>query len=128
MFKEWIEYDNPKMLEEAMRKENFCYDQKKREIENVSTWKNKRTNNYDPKKKQNKDSGNNYKGYQGNNYKNFKPQNSIVKEPSNVPNKNSAHREPLKSWVCGGLHYLKDFLVRKNNFNVHSIQESCHRW
>ena len=28
MFKEQIEYDNPKTLEEAMRKENFCYDQK----------------------------------------------------------------------------------------------------
>ena len=29
MFKERIEYDNPKMLEEAMRKEKFCYDQNK---------------------------------------------------------------------------------------------------
>ena len=30
VFKERIEYDNPKMLEEAMRKENFCYDQNKK--------------------------------------------------------------------------------------------------
>ena len=29
MFKEGIEYDNPKTLEEAMRKENLCYDQNK---------------------------------------------------------------------------------------------------
>ena len=29
MFKEQIEYDNPKMLEEVMRKENFCYNQNK---------------------------------------------------------------------------------------------------
>ena len=27
MFKERIKYDNPKSLEEAMRKENLCYDQ-----------------------------------------------------------------------------------------------------
>ena len=30
MFKEQIEYDNLKMLEEAMRKENLCYTKKKR--------------------------------------------------------------------------------------------------
>ena len=29
MFKEQIEYDNPKMLEEVMRKEKLCYDQNK---------------------------------------------------------------------------------------------------
>ena len=29
MFKERIEYDNPKKLEKVMRKENFCYDQNK---------------------------------------------------------------------------------------------------
>ena len=29
MFKEWIEYDNPKTLKEVMRKENFCYDRNK---------------------------------------------------------------------------------------------------
>ena len=32
MFKENIEYGNSKMLEEAMRKENFCYDQNKNKI------------------------------------------------------------------------------------------------
>ena len=72
MFKEWIEYDNPKMLEEAMRKENFCYDQNKNKRENVPTWKNKKKNSFDPRKKQNKfhkNIGNNYRGYQGNNYK-----------------------------------------------------------
>ena len=30
MFKERIEYDNPIILEEAMRKEIFCYDQNKK--------------------------------------------------------------------------------------------------
>ena len=84
MFKERIEYDNPKMLEEVMRKEKFCYDQNKNKRENTSAWKNKRPNNFDPRKKQNKfhkNLGNKYRGYQGNNYKNFKPQNFAVKEP-----------------------------------------------
>ena len=58
------------MLEEAMRKGNFCYDQNKNKRENVQTWKNKKKNNFDPRKKHNKfhkNTGNNYKGYQGNN-------------------------------------------------------------
>ena len=42
MFKEQIKYDNSKMLEEAMRKENVCYDQNKNKRESVPIWKNKR--------------------------------------------------------------------------------------
>ena len=93
------------MLEEAMRNANFCYDQNNNKRENIPAWKNKRPNNFDPRKKKNKfhkNSGSNYRGYQGNNYKNFKPKNSAVKEPSTVRNKNSAQKEPLKCWECGG--------------------------
>ena len=42
MFKERIEYDNPKNLEEAVRKTNFCYDQNKNKRERIHNWKNKR--------------------------------------------------------------------------------------
>ena len=41
MFKEQIEYENTKMLEEAMGKENLFYDQNKNKRENVPIWKNK---------------------------------------------------------------------------------------
>ena len=79
MFKERIEYDNSKTLEEATRKENFYYDQNKNKRESVPNWKNKRKINFDRRKKQNKfhkNIGNNYNGYQGNNnYKIFKPPN-----------------------------------------------------
>ena len=91
MFKERIEYDDLKMLEEAMRKENFCYDQNKNKWENIPAWKNKMTNNFDPRNKKNKfrkNIGNNYRGYHGNNYKGFKPDNYAVKEPSIFLNKN----------------------------------------
>ena len=54
MFKEQIEYDNLKTLEEAMRKENFCYDQNKNKREIIPAWKNKGPNNFDARKKQNK--------------------------------------------------------------------------
>ena len=90
-----------------MRKENLCYNQNKNKKENVLVWKNKRPNNFDPRKKQNKfhkNTWNNYRGYQGNNYQGFKPRNSVVKEPSIVFNKNQAQKDPLKCWECGGLH------------------------
>ena len=51
MFKEQIEYDNPKMLEEGMRKENFCYDQNRNKRESIPSWKNQRPNNFDSKRK-----------------------------------------------------------------------------
>ena len=35
-FKDIIEYDNPKNLEEAMRKANFCYEQRKNKKECIS--------------------------------------------------------------------------------------------
>ena len=46
MFKEWIEYGNPKTLEEAMRKENLCYDQNKNKRESILAWKNQRKINF----------------------------------------------------------------------------------
>ena len=77
MFKEHIAYDNLKTLEEATRKENFCYDQNKNKRESIPPWKNKGPNNFYAIRKHNKfhkNTGNNYRGYQGNNYKCFKPQ------------------------------------------------------
>ena len=48
--KDIIEYDNPKTLEEAMRKANFCYEQN-RKWENMPNWKAKRSNNFEHRKK-----------------------------------------------------------------------------
>ena len=42
--KDRIEYDNPKTLEEAMRKVNFCYEQNRKK-ESMKNSKAKRTNN-----------------------------------------------------------------------------------
>ena len=55
--KDRIEYDNPKndnpkTLEEAMRKANFCYEQNQKK-ESMAKWKAKKNNNhYDKKKKE----------------------------------------------------------------------------
>ena len=72
--KDIIEYDNPKTLEEAMRKANFCYEQNQKR-ENLPNWKAKRSNNFENKKKgftPNQNFGNNNardvlnKNFQGN--------------------------------------------------------------
>ena len=49
--KDKIEYDNPKTLEEAMRKANLCYEQNRKK-ESMANWKAKRNNNFEQKKKQ----------------------------------------------------------------------------
>ena len=48
--KDKFEYDNPKSLEEAMRKANFCYEQNHKK-ESMTNWKAKRTNNFEQRKK-----------------------------------------------------------------------------
>ena len=47
-FKDRIEFDNPKTLEEAMRKFDFCYEQSKKR-ESLPNWKNKKTSHFDQK-------------------------------------------------------------------------------
>ena len=73
--KDRIEYDNPKTLEEAMRKSNFCYEHNRKK-ESMANWKAKKNNNnYDQKQKEfvpNRNSKNNKvknflnKNFQGN--------------------------------------------------------------
>lgn len=47
VYKDQIEYDNPRTLEESMRKANFCYDQNKNKKEIIPNWKSKKTNNFE---------------------------------------------------------------------------------
>ena len=46
-----IEYDNRKNLEEAMRKENLCYDQNKNKRDNMPNWKIKEVKVFNKKRK-----------------------------------------------------------------------------
>ena len=48
--KDCIEFDNPKTLEEEMRKDDFSYEHSKKR-ETIPDWKNKRTRNFDQKRK-----------------------------------------------------------------------------
>ena len=47
-FKDRIEFDNPKNLEEVMIKADFCYELSKKR-ESLPNWKNKKTIHFDQK-------------------------------------------------------------------------------
>ena len=95
--KDIIEYDNPKTLEEEMRKVNFCYEQncKKKSMANS---KAKRNNNFEQKKKgfvPNR----NFKNSNTRNFssKNFQGRKSNSQtNPNNQRNKDSANNHPYK--------------------------------
>ena len=105
-FKDIIEFDNPNTLEEAMRKANFCCEQSKKR-ERLPNQKNKRTGNFDQKRKcfkSNKNFGNNSQNFSKNNYqgadfKNKASKSTTTPKGIDMPNnyvKNNEHKEPIK--------------------------------
>ena len=105
-FKDRIEFDNPKTLEEAMRKADFCYEQsKKREI--LPNWKNKKTSQFDQKRRgfnsnnifENKSQNFSKNNYQITIFKNKAPQNPTTPKGKDIANnfvKNNEQKEPVK--------------------------------
>ena len=70
-FKDIIEFHNPNTLEEATRKSNFYYEQSKNKKVSKPNRKNKRTSNFDQRRKgfkPNKSFGNNSQNFSKNNY------------------------------------------------------------
>ena len=50
-YKERIEFDEPRMLEEAIRKAKYCCDQNKSKPDFHKSWKDKRNEKFDQRKK-----------------------------------------------------------------------------
>ena len=91
-FKNIIEFDNPKTLEEAMIKDYLCYEHSKKR-ESLPNLKNQRTSHFDQKRKgfkSNKSFGNNShhfsKNYQRVGFKNKAPQNTTTPKGRDMPN------------------------------------------
>ena len=131
-FKDRIEFDNPKTLEEAMRKVDFCYEQSKKR-KSVPNCKTKKTSHFDQSRrgfKSNKIFGNKSQNFSKNNYKktgfkNKVQQNTTTSKSRDMPNnfvKSNEQTKPVKCWKCQGPHYAKYCLNRKGNFrNIHTI-------
>ena len=129
-FKDMIEFDNTKTLEEAMRKVDFFYEQSKKR-ESLPTWKTKNTSHFGQKRrgfKSNKSFGIKSQNFSKNNYqkidfKNRVPQNTATPKGRDMSNnfvKNTEEREHVKCWECQGLHYAKFFSEPEGEHQQHS--------
>ena len=83
--KDRIEYDNPKTLEEAMWKANFCFEQNKKK-EGIANWKAKKNGNQPEFKKKEFVSQKNFRNNKNRNHsngKNFQGNRNGVSNNSN---------------------------------------------
>ena len=46
-YKDRIEFDEPRTIEEAIRKAKYCYDQNKSKSDSHKAWKDKKNENFD---------------------------------------------------------------------------------
>lgn len=130
VFKDRIEYNNPKTLEETMMKANFCYDQSKNKRETIPSWKSKKTNTFEKIRRDFKpninfnNSRNFHKiNYSGNNYKSNAHQGYAIVRNKEAP-KNNEIKGQIKCWIYQEPHYARDCPQNKKKFsNMNSIQE-----
>jgi hypothetical protein len=126
-----IEFDEPKTLEDTIRKATYCHEQYGHRAESRGDWRQKSGSKF--QKKGIKSSG--FKSYKKNPRMNF-PTRSVLQQnfPSSDGNKtsgpipvktNNPKKEPLKCWGCGEEHLLRDCPHRQQNSRkVYNIQEA----
>jgi hypothetical protein len=126
-----IEFDEPKTLEDTIRKATYCHEQYGHRAESHGDWKQKSGSRF--QKKGSKSSG--FKNYKKNPRMNF-PTWSVLQQnfPSVDGNKtsgpipvktNNPKKEPLKCWGCGEEHLLRDCPHRQQNSRkIYNMQEA----
>jgi len=133
IYKDRIEYDDPRTLEEATRKANFCFDQNNNKREVVPNWKNKNPNNYEQRRKNfrpNKNFNNSINfqksnNYAGNNYKNNGQKGYFAAKIKETPKSND-NKANIKCWICNESNYARDCPQnRKKYINVNTVQEEA---
>ena len=102
-YKDIIEFYETRTLEEAIRKAKYCYEQSKGKPDYHKTWKDKKNENSDQRKK----------GFKPSNFKNQQKQPSQdVSQPAKLMRENPRDpkeiREPIQCWTCGGPHTCKN--------------------
>ena len=118
-YKDRIEFDEPRTLEEEIRKAKYCYDQNKSKPGIHKAWKGKRNEKFDQRKK----------GFKPSNFQNQQrrlPQavTKLSRVMEDKPRDPKEPREPLQCWGCGGYHMLRNCLHQNGNVSqVHNIQK-----
>jgi hypothetical protein len=104
-YKEMIEFDNPKSLNELFRKVGMCYEKYKQKSEISKAWKDKKRDKLNQHKKgfQPTPFHNMEKGFQRKDYHSNTQNTQWGNKPVNLgfTNIGDSPREPLKCWECG---------------------------
>eukprot|EP00253_Pinus_taeda_P029447 PITA_29447 len=130
--RERIEFDNPKMIDEAIRKARLCYQQSKQKGENSGKrWADKKSSRMTVGAKGTRSSF--HKGFsKGASTKNtlrsqirFKPpaESKYSEQQVRMDNEGSA-RPPVQCWGCGEPHYIKNCPHRKESDQLSQIYEA----
>jgi hypothetical protein len=129
-YRDRIEFDNPKSLSEVFRKARMCYDQYKQREEFPKTWKDKKQDRMNQRKKgyQPTPYQNAAKGFPRKDYHSNYPNTQGSGKPVNLGMKkfgDSLH-EPLKCWECGEPHLRRNCpcLNSANKTSIHNLQEA----
>ena len=98
-YKDRIEFYEPRTLEEAIRKANYIYEQRKSKPDYHKTWKEKKNVKFDQRKK----------GFKPSRFKNQQKQPSqaasnLVGVTSGKTKEPNPNKGPLKCWKCEGPH------------------------
>eukprot|EP00253_Pinus_taeda_P022926 PITA_22926 len=129
---ERIEFDNPKSMDEAIRKARICFQQNKQKGEGVGKrWMDKRNSRavMGTKGVRSSFSRGSVKGSNSRN----QSRNQLRLKPPNEPRNSESlgkvdnegtTRPPVQCWGCGGPHYIKNCPHRRNSDQVSQVYEA----
>ena len=118
-YQDIIEFYEPRTLEEAIRKDKYCYEQSKRKLDYHKAWKDKKNEKFDQRKK----------GFKPSSFRNQQKQPSqAASKPVGVtgekPKDPQQYRGPLQCWKCGGTHMRRNCpLDNESARPAYNIQE-----
>jgi hypothetical protein len=114
-FSDKIQYDDPKTLEETIRRAKCLYDQQKARPIFQKSWEEKRKLKMDQRKK----------GFKPPFFRNNPQGQKIPKEPRMIDTESQRPRHPpIQCWGCKGDHVFRDCPHRvEKGRTVHNIQE-----
>ena len=119
-YKEKIEFYEPRTLEEAIRKAKYCYEKSRGKPDYQKTWKDKRNEKYDQRKKSLKPS--NFRNQQKQPSQAEKQLARVVGENPRDPQQS---REPLQCWKYGEPHMRRNCPLENGNARpTYKIQEA----
>eukprot|EP00253_Pinus_taeda_P011753 PITA_11753 len=130
--RERIEFDNPRTMDEAIRKAKIFYQHNKQKGEAPNKrWNEKRGNKVVGGSKGNRNGGSkgiskgqNNKTMQRSSFKSKPASESRMNEQPTRLEGEGVARPPVQCWGCGRPHYVKNCLQRKGNEQVSQIHEA----